>query len=472
MLLPKETEPTAIAARHCNCYTRKRTSEKPISQKEVVQPGDMVDNKKKVPEPYEKNAPRFDDENPEELPQFLEHIERMMELEETPETEKNVFVCRYANRKTREEWKQLETYTKSYKEFKKEIFENYPSSVDRMKGSMLKLRRILDEFVDGDISISDPDELMKLTRSMNAESSKLFESKLLADPVAVTMFLDKLSPRFREKILDNLERHLAVASANDSEDTEEQIWTLKEVMNEAKKMVRRQARTLDFFQKGRVERSNGRSSSSKPLKKEESENALATIESIKTHVVTLMERLEAQTTQKLSEIDENNRKKMEELEQFYKSLAGRATGASDSQILSSEPTQMSNRQQVNMQNEFVQCAAGGYRLGPVEENDVYGGYYCDPPGYDPRDDEIQTMRVEQAKLKRQLAHLKQLPQLPRMVPPALVPAQPTTDMGLISSLVAATLAKANAMYQPQERLGQTRAIPFRTGNSSESDEDF
>jgi hypothetical protein len=87
-------------------------------------------NKKKVPEFFEKNAPRFDDENPEELLPFLESIEHMMELAETDDNQKNTFVTRYAIHNVARQWKKFESYGKTYLEFKKEILENYPSAVD------------------------------------------------------------------------------------------------------------------------------------------------------------------------------------------------------------------------------------------------------------------------------------------------------------------------------------------------------
>ena len=67
----------------------------------------MVD--KKIPELYEMNAPRFDDENPEELPQLLENIERLMEIEGTDPAEKNTFIVRYTTHKTQELWKKFDS---------------------------------------------------------------------------------------------------------------------------------------------------------------------------------------------------------------------------------------------------------------------------------------------------------------------------------------------------------------------------
>ncbi|KAJ6589586.1 hypothetical protein B0H19DRAFT_894904, partial [Mycena capillaripes] len=120
-----------------------------------------------------RNVPRFDDEHPEELLQFLEHMERMMTLEETDAKDKNAFIVRYALRRPAEEWKRFDSYTESYEKFKKEILENYPGAMDSERGSMRKLKKVLREFEEGDITVSDPDELIKLSRAMNLEASKL-----------------------------------------------------------------------------------------------------------------------------------------------------------------------------------------------------------------------------------------------------------------------------------------------------------
>ncbi|KAJ7466128.1 hypothetical protein FB451DRAFT_1019512, partial [Mycena latifolia] len=130
-------------------------------------------DKKRIPERFEKNAPRFDDEKPEELPQFLEDMERMMEIESTEAAKKNEFLVRYAFQKPAEQWKKFKTYSKSYEEFKKEILENYPTAQTHKRGSMRKLLKIMKAYDDGDITMDDADEVMKLIREMNVEVDKL-----------------------------------------------------------------------------------------------------------------------------------------------------------------------------------------------------------------------------------------------------------------------------------------------------------
>jgi hypothetical protein len=204
-------------------------------------------DKKKIPEFYEKNAPRFDDNEPEELLPFLESVERMMELSGTPAGEKNAFVTRYLNHETRLQWEDFDSFRSAYKDFKKEILANYPSAVDTERGSLKKLKNILKKYDDADIGQSDQDELMQLARRMQKEANKLLVSSQITDAVAITLFLEKLEERFRELILENLERHPPALAAGVVQDPGTRTWTLKEVINEAKRMVQRHTVNSEFL---------------------------------------------------------------------------------------------------------------------------------------------------------------------------------------------------------------------------------
>ncbi|KAJ7062388.1 hypothetical protein C8F01DRAFT_986596 [Mycena amicta] len=154
---------------------------------------------KTYPEPYEKNAPRFDDAKPDELPWFLDSIERIMDLAKTDADDKNEFIIRYVVPRVADEWKYFDSFkTKKYADFKKEILENYPDAVKKANGSLRKLQRDLEEFEDGDIGMDDDGQLRKLIRVMTGEVKKLMGSSALTDREAVPMFMKKLSRRFRE----------------------------------------------------------------------------------------------------------------------------------------------------------------------------------------------------------------------------------------------------------------------------------
>ncbi|KAJ7444515.1 hypothetical protein FB451DRAFT_1189612 [Mycena latifolia] len=262
-------------------------------------------DKKRIPERFEKNAPRFDDEKPEELPQFLEDME-----------------LRYAFQKPAEQWKKFKTYSKSYEEFKKEILENYPTAQTHKRGSMRKLLKIMKAYDDGDITMDDADEVMKLIREMNVEVDKLMvDPPQITDREAVTMFLGKLDPAFVERIIARLDtkRSLAppAAAAANANATEKSRYSFDQVTNEAKLLVKDFDEDADYFQsKGR----RGGTSSLRPVtestsvKREDREferRNLDMLESIKQTIVNMVDRLE--TGQK------NQRA---ELEQFYKTLPG------------------------------------------------------------------------------------------------------------------------------------------------------
>ncbi|KAF8209862.1 hypothetical protein K438DRAFT_1753486 [Mycena galopus ATCC 62051] len=202
---------------------------------------------KKIPEFYDRNALKFDDDTPEDLTQFSEAVEWMMELAETPDDEKNAFIVRYTVLKTRNLWKRFETFTKTYDEFKKEILNNYPSAIDTEWGTVKKLRKVLKKFDNEDIGSEDQDELMKLAWEMHLEAAKLLASGQLTDQEAVPMFLDKLDNKFQERILDNLESDPPQLPAGVQIDAAIRTWTLKEVMDEAKRIATRRNVNSEFF---------------------------------------------------------------------------------------------------------------------------------------------------------------------------------------------------------------------------------
>lgn len=500
---------------------------------------------KKIPEFYEKNAPRFDDEDPEELQQFLENVERMMEIEGTADKDKNAFVVRYTTHKTRELWKQFATYGGAYKDFKKEILANYPSAIDNERGSTLKFRKALKKFDADDIGTTDQDELMKLSREMLLEAKKLMKSNQLTDREAVPLFLGKLEERFREKILSNLEQNPpAWTGAGNAPDAATRTWTLEEVMEEAKRIAKRQNVNTEFFEYNKDTSragasSPGRSMATRAVKREEVD-ASTMLESIKSTVVNMMSELEDKNAKRLSRIEETTQKQLAEMTAFYKSLPGVVTGAPDSQTLpprqvrfrpltqtdlcwycndtghtqgncphrkahidsgalrvagnkdyhadgrplyaygNKSKRQMieegrakpaGNTAQANIQNVFLQTP-GVHPVSPEDlqfETDA-SGLYHDPSEYDSRDDEIRTLMVETANMKRLLATQAQQLQgrgvQPPLAPaPAPAPTSSAFDSEFFATVLAQTLSKLNTSDQ---FLAQTRSQPSRTGTPADS----
>lgn len=508
------------------------------------------DNKKKVPESYEKNAPRFNDEEPEELPQFLDYMERMMELGETPEAEKNKFLVRYAERRPALEWKRFKSYAKSHAEFKKEIMDNYPDAKDNERGSIRKLRKILKQFDDEEIEIGDVGELMKLSRAMTVEVEKLLASNSITDREVVPLFLGKLEVAFQERILTSLDQIRDRADPPIDEDAETG-YTFEEVIAEAKRLVKRNDRSLDYFQPASKKAAGETSrsmSTSRAVKKEEKSDSAALKENmemllaIKATVASFMDQVETSAKHTKAE----NEKARKEMEQFYKSLPGIVPGAANAQ---SFPPPREVRMRPLTQNDLCYyCADAGthfmnncpHRLrhinegslkvingkdcysngvpvpsypglnkskrqmveefqakpkGPAQVNYLHGSYvqtaplqgnfvqaapgvyqqevgestvdingegvdYRDPNDYDPREDEIRTMQVENANLMRQLVQHQQ--QQGRGVQPPQMPVQ-TLDMNMVTSLLAAAM-NVRAGQPPEAQLAvQTRANPSRTG---------
>jgi hypothetical protein len=187
------------------------------------------------------------------------------------------------------------------------------------------------------------DELMKLSRTMNVEAVKLLDSGLISNWEPIPLFLDKLDSKFQEKILDNLdraaERGPAAGGANAQLTGVGLAYNLKAVIDKTKRLTIKRDNNLDFFRKSKgFGSSSGRSLSLRTVKTET--NALESqqmLESIKMTVVNMMDHLEAQKNQRLTDMDSSQKKKMVELEQFYKSLPGQLPGAVDSQSLPPRP---------------------------------------------------------------------------------------------------------------------------------------
>lgn len=366
---------------------------------------DEFENLNRIPESYEINAPRFDDDQPEELPQFLEHIERMMELAEIPADQKNTFVVRYACRRPAIEWKQFDSYKLSYKRFKKEILENYPAAKDSERGSIRGLKKALKEFGRGEISLFDRYELMKLARSMNVEGSKLLASRLITNREIVAMFMEKLDENFREKILHNLDLMYDLnLLPGDAADDEATYYTFNEVIGAARRLVKRHDSKSDYFATmGRQEASIKVESMSpaRVIEKEMEDSTTLMLDEIRQMLGNLLERMEM------------NEKKLSlheaRIAQLYQSLPANSHHYS--------------------QNE-----------------------------YDMRDDEILTLKVERAALLKQIAHYQQQPRVQTSA------SAQSMDINLVSTLLATVGSNLIGNNLPTVAVG-TRANPFRTGIS-------
>ncbi|KAJ7022287.1 hypothetical protein C8F04DRAFT_920470, partial [Mycena alexandri] len=120
-----------------------------------------------------KDAPHFDDTRPEELLEFLEHVERMMEIDKTPAGEKNEFLVRYTVLETGRQWRAFDSYLKPYTVFRKEVIQNYPCAWEESRGSVRTFHSTLDSYANGSIEISHRNNLFKLIRALSVQVQKL-----------------------------------------------------------------------------------------------------------------------------------------------------------------------------------------------------------------------------------------------------------------------------------------------------------
>ncbi|KAJ7019394.1 hypothetical protein C8F04DRAFT_1197743 [Mycena alexandri] len=148
----------------------------------MVDRNDWDSDENHVPEAYEKNAPHFDDTLPEELPQFLEQIERMMEIDETPVGEK-----------------------------KKRVSSQIYCTGNRQPVASSRL------------FLKDIPGVQKRSDTKLSSCLGILPRKLLVPPArlthreAIQSFLSKLDPEFEEKIKEYLSNQWVEANASDPE---------------------------------------------------------------------------------------------------------------------------------------------------------------------------------------------------------------------------------------------------------------
>lgn len=515
-----------------------------------------MSNSKKIPEPYDKSAPSYSDDEPEKLLQFLDHMERMMEIAGTVESAKNAFVVRYVERRVAEQWKKFDSFTESYIKFKKEILENYPDAKNSERGSIKKLKNILNDFDAEEIGLGDSEELMKLIRAMKVEVDKLLKSGLITDREAVPLFMEKLTPGFREQVIfridmarEQMQKDAAANPANnanpqDAGEASEKGYTFAEVVTETRSLARKNDARQEYMTSV-APRAKGKGRSMTPERHPKlEENSAATtklLEEMKLTLVNMRDRMDVS--------DKRVKEDIEQIRQLYKSVPARMAAAAQeaqssmpprqevrfsrppgmpqndlchycrmaghfmgacpyrrrhieegkiktvgmrdffpdgtplpmggtkprSQIV--EETKPPVTSQVNYASTFVQ-QAGDFQQGQSDDWTPYeedaGEYtYYDPReaqnNYDPRDDEILSLRVEQQKLIQQLVQHQQAPRrVVQPTPKIQTPVQ--VDQNMLATLVAAVrqLDAEGGEGNPTESqfTAGTRANPSRTGNGA------
>lgn len=333
----------------------------------------MPVTKERFPESYERDAPKFDDEKPDEILRWFEQMERILEIAKVDPGDKNDFILRYVVRRVKNQWVNLASYKLSYAEFKKEILDNYPSARDDDVGSVRKLKKDISKFDDGDLTIDDADDVLKLIRVIQVEVVKLRKSGSITDRETVPLFMSKLDKDFRRRIEANLDTSREVSRALASsgvaqaaaaaaiaaggqapqvpQTSARKQYTFDEVCAEAKRLVTDQDEKDEFWSGEKLVRpsSRGRDMSLERKPKSESHKEELMLE-VKGAVAQMMDQLETQHKQavietssrekKLEELLAIGRRQQKEHEQFYKSLnTGTGSGPShtDARLQDSGP---------------------------------------------------------------------------------------------------------------------------------------
>ncbi|KAJ7625982.1 hypothetical protein FB45DRAFT_702602, partial [Roridomyces roridus] len=124
----------------------------------------------RIPQPWESNAPHFNSDKPEQLQQFLDHMEMLMTIAGTAVDKKKEKLVSYADYTAKREWQSLPSFTAgSFKDFIMDILGHYPSIRDLESGSISNLNKLLDRFPNKRISVDDQDDLLSLVRPMQAQ---------------------------------------------------------------------------------------------------------------------------------------------------------------------------------------------------------------------------------------------------------------------------------------------------------------
>ncbi|KAJ7764959.1 hypothetical protein DFH07DRAFT_916456 [Mycena maculata] len=410
-------------------------------------------DKKRIPERFEKNAPRFDDEKPEELPQFLEDMERMMDIEKTEAAEKNEFLVRYAFQKPAEQWRKFKSYKKTYEEFKKEVLENYPTAQAHKRGSLRKLLKIMKGYDDADLTMDDADEVMKLIREMNVEVDKLMvDPPQITDREAVTMFLEKLDPSFRN--LDMLET------------IKQTVVNMVDRLETGQKAQRAE---LEQFYKTLPGRIAGAPDSQTLPPRREIRMRPVTASDLCHYCAEAGTHFISNCPHRRRHIEGGDLKVINGQDCLPNGDPIRTYGNKSRRQIVDEFK--AKGVQVNYQQAPVSYPAGIYNLSieervAIEQDDGTGYGYLDPTEYDPRDDEILTLRRERATLQKQLIQHQRMQSGGVQPPPVASNSDPTISQFLASyAKMQPFLTAPDSQFAAITR-SASQGNPSRTGNSN------
>ena len=101
-----------------------------------------------MPNPLDKSSPRFRGKEPEGLYRFWERMEKLLDEAQIVDGDKRIEkIIEYVDDQAAREWKSFEAYgKKSFKDFKEEVFENYPEALEYAKGARVRIEKICFEY--------------------------------------------------------------------------------------------------------------------------------------------------------------------------------------------------------------------------------------------------------------------------------------------------------------------------------------
>ncbi|KAJ6474172.1 hypothetical protein C8R45DRAFT_935577 [Mycena sanguinolenta] len=483
----------------------------------------------KIPEEWDRNAPHFDSNKPEELQQFLDHMESLMEKAKTPRDEKKGKLVRYADYTSKREWMSLPSFQDgSYEDFIKEILSHYPSVRDSERGSISQLNKLLSQFSAKGIGMDDQDELMDLIRPLQLQVKRLIPGKL-TNKTAIARFMEKLAPEFVSRIwmrleMDEVARNMIPVDPADADAVRERSERLRARETERYLFdeVIAVAREIAKGSNDRGEYDFGASTSGterinrRPIKSEMDVFALnmekkqeAHMDEMKQWSARVMDRIEQfmkvnssgnsfrqgegsshppamNRPMTLAEIichycrlpghvvnncEHRQRHIAEGLLKVSqgKDYLGDGTPAYPPRDGRSKRDFVEDYYKKKSSQNYIGSVAGVYNVS----TDMEDALFPNGTDYDPRDDEILSLRVAEANLKRQLTQVGQVGQGERTIqlvqqqqPVGVV--QPTPSVPTLTPELAQAISLlssvAQSMQQTQQQLvAQTRAEGSRKG---------
>ncbi|KAJ7906376.1 hypothetical protein B0H13DRAFT_1619426, partial [Mycena leptocephala] len=102
----------------------------------------------KVPRPWESNVPKFTTEDKEDLQDFMEQVNDIINLAQiTDEEEMKRLITSYLPAKKREIWRALQEYAAgtSYADFKKAVLKAHPEVKEDLDGTLEELVKLCEE---------------------------------------------------------------------------------------------------------------------------------------------------------------------------------------------------------------------------------------------------------------------------------------------------------------------------------------